>query len=159
MMSAPKVIWNIKRSPWPSRFVDDTMQREPEYHHGCTNRDRITKKITIAQCLSSFVVSTGIYLGIFFSISRSQFSIMQFEPLLKEHADTPSIWPSLLGLFAFMVFFCAVAIMILVGAPLSRMQKIMLIFWVIICNLKMLVTLDFSASSLNFVFWSRNFWC
>lgn len=141
-MTFPHYVWHEKISLIKnSLFSDKTIPKEPEYHHGCTKSDRIIKKITIAQCLSSFVVSTGIYLGVF----------LQVEPLLKEHADTRSIWPSLLGLFAFMVFFCAVAVMILVGAPLSRMQKIMLIFWVIICNLKMVVTLDFSASCLNFV--------
>jgi hypothetical protein len=34
----------------------------------------------------------------------------------------------LLGLFGFMMFVCAVSVMILVGAAFTSMQKVMLIF-------------------------------
>ncbi|MCH79911.1 hypothetical protein A2U01_0000672, partial [Trifolium medium] len=83
---------------------------------------------------SSFVVSTIAVLGIFYNICSSQLSIINVPPLHKErHVST---WLPLLGLFGFMVFDCAVIVMIIVRAPFTRMQKAMLIFWGISMHLE-----------------------
>jgi hypothetical protein len=83
---------------------------------------------------SSFVVSTIVVLGIFYNICSSQLSIINFPPLHKER--NVSIWLSLLGLVGFMVLVCAVAVMIIVRAPFTSMQKSMLIFWAILMHLQ-----------------------
>ncbi|KAK2415510.1 hypothetical protein QL285_037984 [Trifolium repens] len=83
---------------------------------------------------SSFLVSTIVVLGIFYNICSSQLSIINFPTLHKER--NVSIWLSLLGLVGFMVFVCAVAVMIIVRAPFTSMQKSMLIFWAILMHLQ-----------------------
>ncbi|MCH81049.1 hypothetical protein A2U01_0001827 [Trifolium medium] len=89
----------------------------------------------IVRCISSFVVSTIISLGIFYNIWTSSLLSIIKVPLLIKERDA-YIWMSLPGLFSFMVFVCAVAVMILVGAAFTRMQKAMLIFWVIMMHIQ-----------------------
>ncbi|CAK8542816.1 unnamed protein product [Lathyrus sativus] len=79
-----------------------------------------TREDILRRC-SSFLVSTIVFLGLFYNIWSSLF------PLQKQHIHRLSIWPSLLGLFGFLVFVCAVAVMILVRAVFTPMQKAMLI--------------------------------
>jgi len=79
---------------------------------------------------SSFGVSTTVFLALFYNIWSC------LLPLQKQHILSLSIWPSLLGLFGFMVFVCAVAVMILVGAVFTSMQKAMLIILLVIMHLQ-----------------------
>ncbi|KAJ1381208.1 putative transmembrane protein [Sesbania bispinosa] len=74
--------------------------------------------------IAHHVLFTIMFLGLFFD-TWSQSSLMH-----KERVND-SIWPSLLGLLGFMAFVWAVAIMILVGAPFTRMHCAMLISWAI----------------------------
>jgi hypothetical protein len=105
---------------WSNRDVP----RDPEFQHSYTYKyNQHVRKETV-RCISSFVVSTIVFLGIFYIIWNSQLPIINV-PALK--CDV-SIWPSLLGLFGFMMFVCAVSVMIRVGAAFTSMQKVMLIF-------------------------------
>jgi hypothetical protein len=107
---------------WSNRDVP----RDPEFQHSYTYKyNQHVRKETV-RCISSFVVPTIVFLGIFYNIWNSQLPIINIPALNKEH--NVSIWPSLLGLFGFMMFVCAVSVMILVGAAFTSMQKVMLIF-------------------------------
>jgi len=110
--------------------------RDPKFQHDYTYKHSQHIRKDIVQCLSSSVVSIVVSLGIFYNIWSSQLSIFQVQPLHKEHNYRLSTWPSLLGLFGFMVFVCAVAVMNLVGAPFTSMQKAMLIFLAILMHLQ-----------------------
>lgn len=88
------------------------------------------------QCLSSHVLSTVVFLGISYIIWNSELSIIHVQVLHKDHGDRPSILPPLLTFFGFTVFVCAVAVMILVRAPFTSMQKAMLIFWALLLHLQ-----------------------
>jgi hypothetical protein len=115
---------------WSNRDVP----RDPEFQHSYTYKyNQHVRKETV-RCISSFVVPTIVFLGIFYNIWNSQLPIINIPALNKEH--NVSIWPSLLGLFGFMMFVCAVSVMILVGAAFTSMQKAMLIFWVIFMHLQ-----------------------
>ncbi|GAU49477.1 hypothetical protein TSUD_181550 [Trifolium subterraneum] len=70
---------------------------------------------------SSFVVSTGIVLGIFHNIWKSRLLFINVPSLYKEHYHRLSIWLSLLDLFGLK----------LDDAALTSMQKAVLIFWLI----------------------------
>ncbi|KAL2328226.1 hypothetical protein Fmac_021653 [Flemingia macrophylla] len=80
-------------------------------------------KRTAVQCVSSFFIAAIPFLWIISDIC-SQLSIFQLE---QRH-----ILSSLLRLFGFTVFVCAVTTMVVVGAPFSRMQRTMLMFWAIL---------------------------
>ncbi|KAK7295252.1 hypothetical protein RJT34_18158 [Clitoria ternatea] len=82
------------------------------------------KRKKTAQHVSSFAMATIVFLWIVLDIC-SQLS------MTPEHGPIV-IWSHLLGLLGFMVFVWAVAIMILVGVQLSRMQCAMLVFWAIL---------------------------
>jgi len=112
------------------------VRRHPEFQHDYTYKHSQHIRKDIVQCLSSSVVSVVVSLGIFYNIWSSQLSIFQVQSLHKEHSYRLSIWPSFLGLFGFMVFVCAVAVMNLVGAPFTSMQKAMLIFLAILMHLQ-----------------------
>ncbi|XP_058756137.1 uncharacterized protein LOC131629366 [Vicia villosa] len=117
---------------WYKTYVprDTKLQQDYTYKYN----QQIRKEIV--GCISSFVVSTTIFLGIFYNIWSSLLSVINVQPLQKEHDHRLSIWPPLLGLFGFMVLVCAVATMVLVGAVFTRTQKAMLIFWVILMHLQ-----------------------
>ncbi|XP_058737501.1 uncharacterized protein LOC131609729 [Vicia villosa] len=109
---------------------DTKLQQDYTYKYN----QQIRKEIV--GCISSLVVSTTVFLGIFYNIWSSLLSSINVQQLEKEHDHSLSIWPSLLGLFCFMVLVCAVAGMILVGVVFTRMQKAMLIFWVVLMHLQ-----------------------
>jgi hypothetical protein len=116
-----------------------------EFHqdYAYINNQHNCKEIT--RPFSSFVVSAVVFLSIVYSIWNSQLSIFNVLPLYKEHDGRHSIWPSLLELFAFMVFVCAVSVMILVGAAFTNMQKAMIILWLMLLHLQ-------SSNSISEVF-------
>ncbi|KAJ1443635.1 putative transmembrane protein [Sesbania bispinosa] len=93
------------------------------------------KRKEIAQHVSSAVLFTIMFLGLLFDIWSQSSLMKKVQPLHTERVPV-SIWPSLLGLFGFMAFVWAVAIMILVGAPFTRMHRAMLILWAIFMLLK-----------------------
>ncbi|KAJ1443633.1 putative transmembrane protein [Sesbania bispinosa] len=119
---------------------DDKMTSQLQYNStGCNlNKHKETKprSVPVFQLKGVFnqhnlkeialhhVLFTIMFLGLLFDI-WSQSSLMH-----KQRVSV-SIWPSLLGLFGFMAFVWAVAIMILVGAPFTRMHRAMLISWAI----------------------------
>ena len=117
---------------WSNRNIS----RDPEFKHDYIYEYNQHMHKEIVQRLSSFVVSTIVFLGIFYNIWNSQLSIIHVPSLHKEHDGRLSVWSSLLGLFGFMMFVCAVAVMILVGAPFTSMQKAMLIFLAILMHLQ-----------------------
>ncbi|WJX77353.1 hypothetical protein P8452_60673 [Trifolium repens] len=116
------------------RWSNRDVPRDPEFQHGYTYKYNQHVRKEIVRSISSFIVSTIVFLGIFYNIWNSQLPIMNVPALNKERDG--SIWPSLLGLFGFMMFVCAVSVMILVGAAFTSMQKAMLIFWVIFMHLQ-----------------------
>lgn len=85
------------------------------------------KREEIAQYVSFVVVLTILFGSLFFD--------MWIEPLLMKVQSGP-IWVSSLRLFGFMAFVWAVAIMILVGVPFVRVQRVVFIFWAILMHLK-----------------------
>jgi len=85
------------------------------------------KRKEIAQHVSFVVVLSIIFGCLFLDLGIK-------PPHMK--VQSVSIWDSLLGLFGFMVFVWAVAIMILVGVPFIRVQSVVLVFWAILMNLK-----------------------
>ncbi|KAJ1376470.1 putative transmembrane protein [Sesbania bispinosa] len=119
---------------------DDKMTSQLQYNStGCNlNKHKETKprSVPVFQLKGVFnqhkrkeialhhVLFTIMFLGLLFDI-WSQSSLMHKQLV------SVSIWPSLLGLFGFMAFVWAVAIMILVGAPFTRMHRAMLISWAI----------------------------
>ncbi|KAI5427816.1 uncharacterized protein LOC127126672 [Lathyrus oleraceus] len=86
----------------------------------------------ILRRFSSFLVSSVVFLGLFYNI----WSWSCLLPLQKQHIHRFSIWTSMLGLFGFLVFVCAVALMVLVGAVFTPMQKAMLIVWLVLMHLQ-----------------------
>jgi len=109
--------------------------REAEFQHDSTYEYNHHIK-EIVQCLSSFVLSTVVFLGISYNIWNSQLLIIHVQRLHKEHSAHLSILPPFLTFFGFMVFVCAVAAMILLRAPFTCMQKAMLIFWALLLHLQ-----------------------
>jgi len=75
----------------------------------------------ILRSWASFILSTDISIVLFYNIWSTLF------PLEKQNIYLLSIWESFLGLFAFMLFVSALAIMILVGGVFTCIQKAMLI--------------------------------
>jgi hypothetical protein len=116
------------------RWSNRDVPRDPEFQHGYTYKYNQHVRKEIVRSISSFIVSTIVFLGNFYNIWNSQLPIINVPALNKERHV--SIWPSLLGLFGFMMFVCAVSVMILVGAAFTSMQKAMLIFWVIFMHLQ-----------------------
>jgi hypothetical protein len=97
----------------------ETMPKSyPKFHH---------KGNEIAQHVSFVVVMCIIFVGLFFD--------MWIEPSLMND-QRGRIWASLIKLFGFLVFVWAVAIMILVGVPFTRMQSVVLVFCAIWMHLK-----------------------
>lgn len=117
---------------WYNTYVP----RDRKLQHDYTYKYNQQIRKEIVACISSFVVSTTVFLGIFYSIWSILLKSTSVQPLQKEHDHDHSIWPSLLGLFGFMVLICAVAAMILVGAIFTRTQKATLIFWVVLMHLQ-----------------------
>jgi hypothetical protein len=117
---------------WSNRNIS----RDPEFDHDYTYDYNQHMRKEIVRCLSSFVVSTIVFLGISYNIWNNQLSIIHVPPLHKEQNGRLSVWSSLLGLFGFMMFVCAVAVMVLVGAPFTSIQKAMLIFLAILMHLQ-----------------------
>ncbi|CAI8613314.1 unnamed protein product [Vicia faba] len=117
---------------WYNTFVPRDTKLQDDYTY--KYNQQIRKEIV--GCISSFVVSTTVLLVIFYNIWSSLLSVINVQPLQKEHDHHISIWLSLLGLFGFMVLVCAVAAMILVGAVFTRTQKVMLINWVVLMHLQ-----------------------
>ncbi|CAK8542556.1 unnamed protein product [Lathyrus sativus] len=139
----------LRVAPAPGRGLDWQHKLTSELHRYNTYVPRDTKlqydftykynrqiRKEIVGCISSFVVSNTVFLGIFYNIWSILLKSTSVQPLQKEHDHHHSIWPSLLGLFGFMVLVCAVAAMILAGAVFTRMQKAMLIFWVVFMHLQ-----------------------
>ncbi|XP_020209935.1 uncharacterized protein LOC109794920 [Cajanus cajan] len=81
------------------------------------------KRKNIVQRLSSFLIA-AIVLYWIISDTCSQLSVFQLQ--------LGRGWSSLLQLLGFTVFVCAVTAMIAVGAPFSRLQRTMLMFWAIL---------------------------
>ncbi|CAL5192839.1 unnamed protein product [Lathyrus oleraceus] len=117
---------------WYNTYVP----RDAKFQHGYTYKYNQQIRKEIVQYISSFVVSTTVFLGIFYNIWSRLLSSISVQSLQKEHDHRLSIWLSLLGLIGIMVFVCAVAAMILVGAVFTRTQKAMLIFWVVLMHLQ-----------------------
>ncbi|XP_058737722.1 uncharacterized protein LOC131609911 [Vicia villosa] len=90
----------------------------PRLHKFISEQD--LRKEILRRC-SSFLVSTVVSMALFYNIGSS------LLPHHKQHIHRLSIWMSFLGLLGFMVFVCAVAVMILVGGVFTCMQKAMLI--------------------------------
>lgn len=86
------------------------------------------KRKEIAQHVSFVVVLSIIFCCLFLDLWIKPPHVM---------VQSVSIWDSLLGLFGFMVFVWAVAIMILVGVPFIRVQSVVLVFWAILMHLKL----------------------
>ncbi|KAL5058667.1 hypothetical protein RYX36_030271 [Vicia faba] len=117
---------------WYNTYVP----RDTKLQHDYTYKYNQQIRKEIVGCISSFVVSTTVLLVIFYNIWSSLLSVINVQPLQKEHDHHISIWPSLLGLFGFMVLVCAIAAMILVGAVFTRTQKVMLINWVVLMHIQ-----------------------
>ncbi|XP_058737713.1 uncharacterized protein LOC131609905 isoform X2 [Vicia villosa] len=71
---------------------------------------------------SSFLVSTVVFIGLFYNIWSTI-----LLPMQKQRIHRFYIWSSFLGLLGFIVFVSAVAVMILAGGVFSSTQKAMLI--------------------------------
>jgi len=127
-----------RRAKEPSKLhcSHTNIPRHLMFKHDYTYKYNQHRRKEIVRRFSSSVISTIVFLGIFYNIWNNQLPIINAPLLRKEHDGLLSIWPSLLGLFGFMVFICAVAVMILVGAPFTGMQKAMLIFWAILMHLQ-----------------------
>jgi len=75
----------------------------------------------ILRSWASFILSTDISVVLFYIIWST------LLPLEKQNIHRLSIWISFLGLFAFVLFVSAIAVMILVGGVFTCIQKAMLI--------------------------------
>lgn len=112
--------------------------------------------LVILRRCSSFLVSTVVFIGLFYNIWSS------LLPLQNEHIHRLSIWMSLLGLLGSLVFVCAVVVIILVGGVFTSMQKATLIIlhvWMLIQSansiLEVCVILLGGAFMVWFAFWIK----
>ncbi|KAI5427809.1 uncharacterized protein LOC127126666 [Lathyrus oleraceus] len=99
----------------------------PRLHKLISEQD--LRKDILRSC-SSFLVSSVVFIGLLYNIWSCLFSHQ------KQHIHRLSIWMSLLSLFCSMVFVCSVAVIILVGAVFTPMQKAMLIVWLVLMHLQ-----------------------
>ncbi|RHN47179.1 hypothetical protein MtrunA17_Chr7g0250141 [Medicago truncatula] len=109
---------NSTSSNYPYKYKETMPRSYPKFKH---------KREEIAQYVSFVVVLTILFGSLFFD--------MWIEPLLMKVQRGP-IWVSSLRFFGFMAFVWAVAIMILVGVPFVRVQRVVFIFWAILMHLK-----------------------
>lgn len=124
------------RSDFGTALVQTFAPRDTKLQqdYTCKYNQQIRKEIV--GCISSLVVSTTVFLGVFYNIWTSLLPSISVQPLQKEPYHRLSIWPPLLGLFGLMVLVYALAAMILVGAIFTRTEKAMLIFWVVLMHLQ-----------------------
>ncbi|XP_020203185.1 uncharacterized protein LOC109788773 [Cajanus cajan] len=84
--------------------------------------------------VSSFMTTKIVFLLIIFDIYTHS-SIMQLQPFHKQQGHV-FIWFSLVEMLGFMMFVWGIAAMIAVGAPFSRVQCAMFMFWAILMLLR-----------------------
>ncbi|KAK7340424.1 hypothetical protein VNO77_21126 [Canavalia gladiata] len=130
------LIWDNKVT---SQLQENSLYKHEELKTRCllSHFDHASnqhKRKKTAQLVSSFVIAIIAFLWIFFDIC-SQSPVFQLLPLCKGLGPFFK-WFPLLKLLGLVLFVWAVAITILVGARLSRMQSAMFIFWAILMFVK-----------------------